>query len=189
MSATVFSNPPSTAAEPTLSVAAGRVLVLAGAVFGCANLFQFAAISGLFGLSPAALSLSWPAALVVFFVVLFRLRKAGGANGRRTAVWSRMAIGFQVVSALTLLGVSVATHDFSWMYWTSPLGLMVYGLVWFTAAIRGRRGWMVVPALGALCAAGVVISLLGTAPAYLAYACGLFAFVFIPGVVLALSRN
>jgi hypothetical protein len=160
-------------------------MTLAGAVFAAANLFQYGVISGLLHLHPAALSLSWPIALAVFFTGLARLRAGGGVNVRRVALWSRMAIGAQILIALALLGLSVLRHDFTLMYWTSPVGLMIYGLSWMTAAARGGRGWMIAPSLGAFIAAGVVISLLGTAPAYLAYACGLIAFVLIPGLWLA----
>ena len=189
MTATVYSDPSPAAAEPALAACAGRVMTLAGAVFAAANLFQHGVISGLLPLHPAALSLSWPIAMAVFFSVLARLRAGGGANVRRVTVWSRMAIGAQILIALALLGVSLLRHDFSFMYWTSPVGLVIYGLAWMTAAVRGGRAWMVAPSLGAFVVAGVVASLLGTAPAYLAYAAGLIAFVLIPGLSLTLTRQ
>ncbi|QTC91274.1 hypothetical protein [Brevundimonas goettingensis] len=189
MTTTVYSVPSSAAAEPTLAICAGRVMTLAGSVFAAANLFQYGVYSGLLHLHPAALSLSWPAALIVFFTVLARLRAGGGANGRRVALWSRMAIGAQILIALGLLGVSLLRHDFTFMYWTSPVGLVIYGLAWMTAAARGGRGWMIVPSLGAFVAAGVVIALLGTPPAYLAYAAGLAAFVLLPGLWLMLGHK
>lgn len=189
MTATAYSNASPLVAEPTLAVCAGRVLILAGAVFASANLFQFGVVSGLLHLSPAALSLSWPIALGVFFTVLARLRAGGGVNVRRVTTWSRMAIGAQIVAALMLLAISFLRHDFTFMYWTSPVGLLVYGAAWMTAAVRGGRGWMIVPSLGAVIAAGIVVSLLGTAPAYLVYASGLIAFVFIPGLWLTLGHK
>ncbi|HEX8471768.1 MAG TPA: hypothetical protein VF633_11710 [Brevundimonas sp.] len=189
MTATIYSNASSVSAEPALAVCAGRVLILAGAVFASANLFQFGVMSGLLHLSPAALSLSWPVALAVFFTVLARLRRGGSVNVRRVTTWSRMAIGAQIVVAVVLLAVSFLRHDFTFMYWTSPIGLIVYGSAWMTTAIRGGRRWMIAPSLGAFAAAGVVISLLGTAPAYLAYAAGLVAFVLIPGLWLTLGHK
>jgi hypothetical protein len=187
MTATTYSDPSPVDAEPALAVCAGRVMTLAGTVFAAANLFQYGVYSGLLHLHPAVLSLSWPIALGVFFTVLARLRAGGGVNVRRVTLWSRMAIGAQILIALALLGVSLLRHDFTFMYWTSPVGLVIYGLAWMTAAARGGRGWMVAPSLGAFIAAGVVISLLGTAPAYLAYASGLIAFVLMPGLWLALA--
>jgi len=185
MSTAVYAEASAVTTEPSLTVAAGHVLTLAGAVFAAANLFQYGVISGLLHLSPAALSLSWPVALVVFFTLLFRLRRGGGTNVRRVATWSRMAIGFQIAAALSLLALSITRHNFSFMFWTSPIGLMAYAVAWMTAAVRSRTLWMIAPSLGALAAAGVVIALLGTAPAYLAYAAGLGAFVLIPGLLLA----
>jgi len=189
MTATACSDPFAVPAEPALPVCAGRVLILAGTVFASANLFQFGVISGLLHLSPAALSLSWPIALIVFFMVLARLRAGGGANVHRVRTWSRMAIGVQIVAALSLLAFSVLRHDFTLMYWTSPVGLFVYAAAWLTAAMRGGRGWMIMPSLGAVITAGVVISLLGTAPAYLVYAAGLVAFVLVPGLWLTLGHR
>lgn len=189
MTATTYSDPSSVAAEPTLAVCAGRVMTLAGSVFAAANLFQYGVISGLLHLHPASLSLSWPIALAVFFTGLARLRAGGGANVRRVALWSRMAIGAQILIALALLGLSLVRHDFTFMYWTSPVGLTIYGLAWMTAAARGGRAWMIAPSLGAFVAAGVVASMPGTAPAYLAYASGLLAFVLLPGLWLALGRK
>lgn len=189
MTATAYADPSPLLAEPALAVCAGRVLTLAGAVFAAANLFQYGVVSGLLHLHPATLSLSWPLALAVFFTVLGRLRAGGGANVRRVTTWSRMAIGAQILIALSLLGLSLLRHDFTVMYWTSPVGLTIYGLAWMTAAARGGRGWMVAPSLGAFVAAGVVISQLGTAPAYLAYAAGLTAFVLVPGLWLALGHK
>ena len=189
MTATAYSNASPLAAEPPLSACAGRVLILAGTVFASANLFQFGVFSGLLHLSPAALSLSWPIALGVFFIVLARLRAGGGVNVRRVTLWSRIAIGAQILAALTLLAVSFIRHDFTFMLWTSPVGLVVYGAAWMTAAARGGRRWMIVPSLGAFIAAAVVISLLGTAPAYLTYAAGLVAFVLIPGLWLTLGHK
>lgn len=189
MTATAYSDASPLVPEPPLAVCAGRVLILAGMVFASANLFQYGVISGLLHLSPATLSLSWPIALAVFFTVLARLRRGGGANVRRATTWSRIAIGAQIVAALILLAVSVLRHDFTFMLWTSPIGLLVYGASWMTAALRGGRSWMIAPSLGAIAAAGVVITLLGTAPAYLAYATGLIAFVLIPGLWLTLGHK
>jgi hypothetical protein len=189
MTAAAITGPSPIAADPTLAVAAGRVLTLAGTVFGLSNLFQYGVQSGLLHLHPAVLSLSWPIAVGAFFIVLARLRRVGGETARRVAGWSRRAIGLMIATALGLLAVSILTHDFAYMYWMTPVGLGVYAAAWMTACVRGRRGWMVAPAMGALCAAGVAVSLLGSPEQYLTYAAGLFAFVLIPGAWLASGRT
>lgn len=189
MTAALLADPPLSPTEPTLAVASGRVLALAGTVFGLSNLFQYGVQSGLLHLHPAVLSLSWPAAVVVFFVSLARLRRSGGPAARRAAVWSRLGIAAMIVSALALLALSFIRRDFTTMLWMTPVAMGLYVAAWGTASIRARRGWMVAPALGMLCAAGVAISLLGTPSQYLAYAAGLFAFVLIPGAWMASGRK
>ncbi|WP_420479717.1 hypothetical protein [Brevundimonas sp. FT23028] len=175
--------------EPTLAVAAGRVLTLAGTVFGLSNLFQYGVQSGLLHLHPAVLGLSWPIAITAFFVVLARLRRVGGETARRAGRWSRFGIFAMILAALSLLAVSLIRYDFSAMFWMTPVSIGIYVVAWSAAAVRARRLWMVVPALGALCAALIAVSVLGTPTQYLVYAGALFAFVLIPGAWLASGRK
>lgn len=187
MTATTFDTASSVQIQPSLQLAAGRVLTLAGAVFGLSNLFQYGVYSGLLHLHPAALGLSWPIAVTVFIVTLMRLRKSGGEAGKRTAGWSRLGILTMIISALTLVGLSIVQRDFSLMYWMTPVGMGIYAAAWTTAAVRTRRMWMAAQGLGALCIAGLTITLLGTPEQYLFYAIGLGAFAFAPGVFMILS--
>lgn len=189
MTAAVLTPSAAGLAQPTLAVAAGRVLALAGTVFGLSNLFQYGVQSGLLHLHPAVLGLSWPVTVGVFLFILARLRRSGGDNGRRAAGWSRFGIVAMITAALTLLAVSVIRQDFTTMFWMTPVGIGFYAVAWTTAAARARRGWMIVPALGALCAVGAAVSVLGTPTQYLVYACALFAFVLIPGAWLASGRK
>jgi hypothetical protein len=189
MTAAVLASPASGFAQPTLAVAAGRVLALAGTVFGLSNLFQYGVQSGLLHLHPAVLGLSWPITIGVFLFALARLRRTGGDNGRRAAAWSRFSIAAMIASALTLLAVSLVRQDFTTMFWMTPVGISLYAVAWTTAAIRGRRGWMIAPALGGFCAVGAAVSVLGTPTQYLVYAIALFAFVLIPGAWLASGRK
>jgi hypothetical protein len=175
--------------EPTLAVAAGRVLTLAGTVFGLSNLFQYGVQSGLLHLHPAVLGLSWPIAITAFFVVLARLRRIGGETARRAGSWSRFGISAMILAALSLLAVSLIRHDFSAMFWMTPVSIGIYVVAWSTAALRARRVWMAAPALGALCAVVAAVSVLGTPTQYLVYAGALFAFVLIPGAWLASGRK
>jgi hypothetical protein len=175
--------------SPTLAVAAGGVLALAGTAFGLANLFQYGVQSGLLHLHPAVLSLSWPITVGVFLFALARLRRIGGDNGRRAAVWSRFGIAAMIGAALILLAVSFVRQEFTTMFWMTPVGIGLYAVAWTTAAVRSRRGWMMAPALGAVCGVGGAVSVLGTPQQYLVYAVALFAFVLIPGAWLASGRK
>lgn len=189
MTAAALAPSASLAPQPTLAVAAGRVLALAGTVFGLSNLFQYGVQSGLLHLHPAVLGLSWPITVAVFLITLAHLRRVGGDNGKRAAGWSRFGIAAMIGAALTLLAVSFVRQDFTTMFWMTPVGIGLYAVAWTTAAVRARRGWMMAPALGALCAVGAAVSVLGTPAQYLVYAVALFAFVLIPGAWLASGRK
>ncbi|CAN5118482.1 hypothetical protein BH10PSE1_BH10PSE1_30900 [soil metagenome] len=175
---------PQTTAEIPLAVAAGRTLILAGAVFGLANLTQWAIMSGAMHVSQAFLALIWPVAVGGFIFGLRKLRRHGGEAALRTAVWSRIAILSQIATALGLVVVSAVTGHWALMMWMSVVGMTFYGVAWAIAALRTRTVWIAGIALGCFCAAGGVAELVGTPSHYLAYACSLAAFVLIPGLVL-----
>lgn len=176
------------ASPATLTAAAGRVLIAAGAVFGAANLFQWSVMNGLW-LHPAALSLSWPVAVMAFLIAVRRLRRNGGAAGRRVTSWSRLFILSQICAALTLAGLSAWRGDWSLMLWMSPVGLSLYAVGWGVAALNSGRRWMASLAIAATGAAAALTQLIGTPGQYLAYASALFAFVLIPGLVMSVSRR
>lgn len=176
------------ASPATLTVAAGRVLIAAGAVFGAANLFQWSVMSGLW-LHPAALSLSWPIAVTAFLISVRRLRRSGGEAAQKVTAWSRLFILSQIVAALTLAGLSAVRGDWSIMMWMSPVGLSLYAVGWGLGALKSGRQWMGGVAVGATLAASAITQLIGTPGQYLAYASALFAFVLIPGLLMAASRK
>ena len=174
---------------PTVSVCAGRVMVLAGVAFGAANLIQWGVLSGTLGWHPAVLSLSWPIAVGAFLTGLFRLRRMGGEAGRQVAGWSRAAILIQIGAALTLLAVSAVTRDWGLMRWTSAVGLTLYAVAWTVAA--ARTGTMNMAVVAAVAFAGVAAMALrfGTPDQYLIYAGALALVALLPGLWLALGRR
>ena len=188
MTAASIAAPTSLAGRPTLDVAAGRNLIAAGSIFGAANLFQWGVMSGALHLHPAMLSLSWPVAVTAFILIVRRLRRLGGEPALRAASWSRWGILAQIGAALSLAAASALFGDWELMRWMSPIGLGFYGLAFSVAVIRGGPKWLAGAALGAFVAAAGVAQLIGTPSQYLAYACGLAAFAFIPGLVLASRR-
>lgn len=188
MTAAVF-DPSSFRSEPSLPVAAGRTLVLAGAVFGLSNLFQYGVQSGTLGLHPAVLGLSWPIAVGVFLVSLAQLRRAGGEAGRRVAGWSRRAIALMLTLAAVLLAVSFARQDFATMLWMTPAALTLYGGVWLIAFGRTFQLNMALLAGVALGGAGAVAARLGTPDQYLIQAATLSLVAFLPGLWLAFGRR
>ena len=174
---------------PAVSICAGRVLFLAGAAFGAANLIQWGVMTGALGWHPAVLGLSWPIAVGAFLAGVFRLRRVGGEAGRRVAGWSRAAILIHIGAALALAGLSAAAGDWELMRWTSAVGLTLYGAAWTIAA--ARTGTFNMAALAAVAFAGVAgIALrFGTPDPYLIYACALALVALIPGLWLALGRR
>lgn len=176
-------------AEPTLPVAAGRTLALAGTVFGLSNLFQYGVQSGALGLHPAVLSLSWPIAVGVFLFALARLRRAGGEAGRRVAGWSRRAILLMLSLAAVLLAASLIGRDFALMLWMTPATLSLYGLVWSFALVRTRSPAMALLAGVAFAGAGAVIARIGTPDQFLLQAATLSLVAVLPGIWLAFGRR
>lgn len=176
-------------AAPTVSVCAGRVMVLAGVAFGAANLIQWGVLSGTLGWHPAVLSLSWPIAVGAFLTGLFRLRRAGGEAGLRVARWSRAAILIQIGAALALLAASAVTGDWGLMRWTSAVGLTLYGLAWAVAAVRTGTLNMAAVAFTAFAGVAGIALRFGTPDQYLIYACALALVALLPGLWLALGRR
>ena len=187
MTATTL-EPVSSAAAPTLAVAAGRNLIAAGTLFGAANLFQWIVLSGAAHIHPAMLALSWPVAVTLFIVIVRRLRSLGGEPAMRAASWSRWAIIAQIVAALSLAAASGITGNWELMRWMSPIGLAFYSFAFSLAVMRGGPKWLAGVALGSLIAAAGVAQLIGQPEQYLAYACGLVAFALLPGLALAFGR-
>lgn len=176
-------------AAPTVPVAAGRVLTLAGAVFAAANLFQYGVQSGALHLHEATLALSWPVALTVFFVILARLRRSGGEAARRVAGWSRLTIGLMLAGALGLAAASFATGDWGLMRWTSVVSVGLYGAAWAVAWVRTRGFNMMALGLTGLAGAAALVPLIGTADQYLLQAATLAVTALMPGLWLASGRR
>jgi hypothetical protein len=175
--------------QPTLAVAAGRTLALAGAVFGAANLFQFAVQAGLLDLSPAVLAISWPVAVGVFLIALASLRRSGGEAARRAAAWSRSAILTVLAVAGGLLALSFAQQDFGIMRWMSAATLILYALVWIVVGVRTGQLNMAVLAVVALGGAAAVAARLGLPDQYLIQAATLALVALLPGLWLAFGRR
>ena len=172
-----------------VAVCAGRVLLLAGAVFGAANLFQWGVQSGVLGLHPAALALSWPIAVGGFFAGLFRLRCAGGEAARTVAGWSRLGVALMVGAALALAGASALTEDWTLMRLVSAATLGLYGMAWLIALSRTGRPNMGLIALIALAGAGLQYATAGSPDQYLLQAATLALIALLPGLWLALGRR
>jgi hypothetical protein len=171
------------------AVCAGRLLLLAGSVFGAANLFQWGVLSGALDLHPAFLGLNWAVAVSVFITGLFRLRRTGGEAARGVAGWSRAFILAHVGVALALAAVSYAAGDWGLMRWNAVAGLTLYATGWAIAAIRTETPNMGALFLVALAGAAAGALLYGTPDQYLIQACTLALAALLPGLWLAFGRR
>ncbi|TPW03102.1 MAG: hypothetical protein FD125_1744 [bacterium] len=175
--------------EASVAVYAGRLLLLAGSVFGAANLFQWGVLSGALELHPAFLGLSWAVAVGVFLTGLVRLRRIGGDAARSVAGWSRIFILAHVGVALALAVVSNAAGDWGLMRWNSVAGLTLYATGWAIAAVRTETSNMGVLFLVALGGAAGAAILFGTPDQYLIQAGTLAIAALLPGLWLAFGRR
>lgn len=188
MTAAAFTfDPPRSGA--CVAVSAGRLLLLAGSVFGAANLYQWAILSGAIDLHPATLGLSWAAAVGVFLTGLVRLRRGGGEAAGAVAGWSRAFILAHVAVALALGAISNATGDWGLMRWSAVAGLTLYAIAWAVAAIRTGTRNMGVLFLVALGGATGAAMLFGTADQYLIQGVTLALVALLPGLWLAIGRR
>lgn len=175
--------------DASVAVCAGRLLLLAGTVFGAANLFQWGVLSGALDLHPAYLGLNWALAAGIFLTGLFRLRRIGGEAARGVAGWSRVFILAHVGVALGLAAVSNAAGDWGLMRWNAVAGLTLYAVGWAVAAIRTETPNMGVLFLVALGGAAGAAMVLGTPDQYLIQSCTLALAALLPGLWLALGRR
>ena len=188
MTAAAFTlDPPRT--ETSVAACAGRLLLLAGSVFGAANLIQWGVLGGALDLHPAFLALNWAVAVGVFLTGLVRLRRSGGGAARRVAGWSRAFILAHLGVALSLSVVSNAAGDWGLMRWNAVAGLTLYAVGWAVAAIRTETPNMGVLFLVALGGAAVAAMLFGTPDQYLIQACTLSLAALLPGLWLAFGRR
>ena len=188
MTAAAFTfDPPRT--DTSVAVRAGRLLLLAGVVFGAANLFQWGVLSGALGLHPAVLGFGWATAVGIFLTGLVRLRRSGGEAARRVAGWSQAFILAQLGVALALAVVSNAAGDWGLMRWNAVAGLALYAVGWAVAAIRTETPNMGVLFLVALGGAAVAAMLFGTPDQSLIQACTLALAALLPGLWLAFGRR
>jgi hypothetical protein len=80
------------------------------------------------------------------------------------------------------------THNPVIFYLFPSVVMSFYGACWAVAASMSKRLWLWGPALGSFFGAAAMAFLVGTPELYLAYAACLFAFAFVPGLVLMLGE-
>ena len=173
----------------SVSVCAGRLLLLAGSVFGAANLVQWGVLGGALDLHPVFLGLNWAIAVGVFMSGLVRLRRIGGEAARGVAGWSRAFLLSLVGVALALAAVSYMAGDWGLMRWNSAAGLILYAAGWGIASVRTGTPNMGALSLVALGGAAAGALRFGTPDQHLIQACTLALAALLPGLWLAFGRR
>lgn len=170
---------------------AGPVLVAAAAIFGTANLGQWALTAGVIDAGPWAPLWLWIGAGVVFGVTLTLLigrmkgRPGYNASGNRAvgAAWSGVGYGI-FVTWLALVALSLKTDNWAWMMVMPTVVLVAYGSAWMVGAAMTRVRWMMVTALLSY-AGAVAVAWFSDGPAiYLVFTVLMVAVALVPGLIL-----
>ena len=169
------------------STTGGFIMAAAGTTFGIASLFQWAGLSGAFGVTQGIANWAWLASMLVFFAVLFlagRRKTASGERRRATALaWSGIGWAIFVVFAAISLA-TWKTQSPVLITFAPSIIFALYGAAWMVPATITGKGWLWATALGSFAMALVNAWFIGQPVAYLIYALGLFLFAALPGLML-----
>ena len=162
----------------------GAIMVAAGGFYGVASITQWAALERL--VSPLVSNLTWGAALIGFFVVLFatkRRQRVVDSARPMSRAWGGIGWGLFVM----FLAIALAT-------WRTQSALLIsfspsivmglYGAAWSTAASLTGRRWLWITAYGSFAAALISAWLIGQTVQWLVYAASLFLLAMVPGLAL-----
>jgi hypothetical protein len=170
---------------------AGRFLVAAALIFGCANLVQWALLSGAIEAGRWAPLWLWIGAGAVFGVALAVLRrqmtgKPGlNSTGNRAvgAAWS--AVGYGIfVTWMALVALGLKSGDWSIMKIMPTVVFVAYGSAWMIGAAMTRMRWMTAIGLFSYFGAVVVAWFIGSPVVYPLYTLVIFAVALVPGLIL-----
>lgn len=169
------------------SVGGGLIMTVAGAAFGTASLFQWAALAHAYGADQAVANWAWLIAMAVFFAVLFfaSRRKGAAREGRRTTALAWSGIGWAIF--VVFAAVSIATWKTQspvLITFVPSVIFALYGAAWSVPAAMTGKAWLWLTALGSFGMALVNAWFIGQPVAYLLYALGLFGLAALPGLML-----
>ncbi len=170
----------------------GRILIIAGLVFGVAALAHYGVQSGVIEVSPMAYPLLWGAAMVIFFgALMVEIKRCGHRPGARSAGNRAAGAGWMGVGLATFV-MFLSMGVIAWMTGRGDafaifpsLIFALYGSGWAVSATMSGQRWQWRLAIGAWIAAPLIAFLIGSPLLWLGYAAGLFLFAFVPGLILA----
>lgn len=170
----------------------GRILIIAGLVFGVAALIHYGVDSGVIAVSPMAYPVLWSAAMLVFFgALMVEIRRCdskpgAGSAGNRAAGAGWMGVGLATFAMFLSMAVIAWTTGRSDAFAIFPsLIFALYGSGWAVSATMSGQKWQWRLAIGCWIAAPLIAFLIGSPLMWLGYAAGLFLFALVPGLILA----
>ncbi len=162
----------------------GWIMIAAGLSFGVASLVQWAGLTHSFGVTPLISNAAWLVSLLVFFAVLFTVKRAQACEGGRSTSLAWQGIGWGLF--VLFLAIAIATwktQSPTIMLFAPSIVLGLYGAAWSTAAAISKKAWLWATAAGSFAASLISAWLIGDASEYLFYAAALVLLAAVPGMV------
>jgi hypothetical protein len=162
----------------------GWIMIAAGLSFGLASVVQWAALTHVPGVTGLVSNGAWLAALLVFFAVLFTVKRghSAGANRPTSLAWQGIGWGLFVLFVAIALA-TWRTQSPTILYFAPSIVLGLYGAAWSTAAALTKKGWLWLTAGGSFLASLISAWLIGDTAEYLFYAAALVLLAAAPGMV------
>lgn len=170
------------------------ILLAAGLVYGVTSLIHWAHMTGLILPQYAVAGMEWLIAtgvfLVINFVLIWRLRRAGGvrtaANRAIATIWAGVGWGiFTLFASMFVVSARIGADQNSMIFWLIPSIILVfYGMGWGVTAAMMKSRPLGLLAAASFIAAPVIGVFAGGAALYLAYAAVLFLLMALPGFLL-----
>ncbi len=169
----------------------GRILVIAGLVFGAAAIIHYAINSGLLDVAPVAYLALWGSAMLIFFgALIVEIRRCESKPGAQSA-GNRAASAGWMGAGLGIFVMSLAMGVIGWKTQSSAVAAVfpslifaLYGSGWAVSATMSGQKWQWYLATGCWIATPMIAFLIGSPALWLGYAAGLFLFAFVPGLIL-----
>ena len=162
----------------------GAIGLAAGLIFAGCSVVQWAALTG--RAAPAVSNWSWIVGTLLFFVILFTVKRRLGSASRGGAggvAW--MGAGWAIFVLFAAMAVaSWKIHSPVLIYFAPSIILALYGAAWTVAAAVSRQRWIGLTAVGSFVGAIVCAWFIADPVQYLVYAAALLLLAALPGYVL-----
>lgn len=166
------------------SAMGGWIMIAAGLSFGFASVVQWAALAHVPGVTGLISNGAWAVSMLVFFGVLFTVKRMQSCEGGRSTSLAWQGIGWGLF--VLFLAIAIATwktQSLTIMLFAPSIVLGLYGAAWSTAAAISKKAWLWATAAGSFAASLISAWLIGDTTEYLFYAAALVLLAAVPGMV------